>query len=162
MPLGILLLMAVENLDAEVVKRLVGVAVLLGLILRSLARQNQRSNLPKAVSIAAFAISGILQGLVAMGGPPLVLWMTSRNFRAQQARAFIMTLFLLNAPLQVLLMLFWSRTMSLDDILMALLVTPFIFVGTTAGVRVGNRFSKQLLDRAALAILLVIALNAIF
>ena len=161
-PLGVLLLLSVESLDTAEVKRLVGMGVLLGVIIRSFAKQNAHRDLPKAISIAAFGLSGILQGLVAMGGPPLVLWMTTRDFRAKQARSFIMTLFFLNAPLQVLLLLFLSETMSLDVIPTALLLSPLIFAGTTAGVRVGNHFSKLLLDRAALAILLVIALNAIF
>ena len=161
-PLGVLLLLSVESLNTAEVKRLVGAGVLLGVIVRGFAKQEAHRQLPKALSTAAFALSGILQGLVAMGGPPLVLWMTTRNFRAKQARAFIMTLFLLNAPLQVMLLLFWSETMNLDVIPMALLLSPLIFIGTTAGVRVGNRFSKLMLNRAALVILLLIALNAVF
>ena len=96
-----------------------------------------------------------------MGGPPLVLWMTTRDFRANQARAFTMTLFLLNAPLQVLLLLFLSRTMTLDVLLVALMLTPVIYAGTLIGVRIGDRFSKPLLNRAALIVLAIIAANAI-
>ena len=96
-----------------------------------------------------------------MGGPPLVLWMTTRDFRANQARAFTMTLFLLNAPLQVLLLLFLSRTMTIDVLMMALVLTPVIYLGSLIGVRIGDRFSKQLLNRVALGVLTVIALNAI-
>ena len=97
-----------------------------------------------------------------MGGPPLVLWMTTRDFQAKQARAFTMTLFLLNAPVQVLLLVFLSQTMSLDVLLIALIITPLIYLGTAIGVRIGDRFSKPLLNRAALIVLIVIALNAIF
>ena len=96
--LGVLLLLNVEALDAVAVKRLVGIGVLLGVAVRVLAGRMARREWPKAASLAAFSVSGILQGLVAMGGPPLVLWMTTRDFRAQEARAFTMTLFLLNTP----------------------------------------------------------------
>ncbi len=159
--IGVFFLLTIENMNAVEVKRLVGAGILLGVIVRALARQRDQRDLPVAVSIAAFSISGILQGLVAMGGPPLVLWMTTRNFRAQQARAFTMTLFLLNAPVQVLLLLFFSQTMSLDTILMALVLTPLIFAGTRIGVLIGNRFSKPLLNRVAMGVLVIIALNAI-
>ena len=160
-PIGVFLLLSVESLDTDTVKRLVGLGVLLGVGLRIWAgRQNDRE-LPTAVSAAVFGLSGILQGLVAMGGPPLVLWMTTREFRANQARAFTMTLFLLNAPIQVLLLLFLSETMTGDVLLMALMLTPLIYLGTLIGVRIGDRFSKQLLNRVALVVLAVIATNAI-
>ncbi len=161
-PIGVLLLLSVEGMEAEEMKRLVGLGVLSGALIRGLARSRTARELPLPVSIATFCLSGILQGLVAMGGPPVVLWMTTRDWRARQARAFTMTLFLLNAPLQVLLLLFLSRTMSVDVLLMAVVLTPFIFLGTTIGLRIGDRFSKPLLNKAALGVLIVIALNAIF
>ncbi len=160
-PIGVLLLLSVESMDAQGMKRLVGIGVLLGVLMRSFARSKAARDLPLPVSVATFCLSGVLQGLVAMGGPPVVLWMTTRDWRAQQARAFTMTLFLLNAPLQVLLLLLLSRTMSVDVLLMALVLTPFIFLGTTIGLRIGDRFSKPLLNKAALGVLMVIALNAI-
>jgi len=161
MPIGIFLLLSVENLDTAQVKQLVGIAVLLALAIRALPKQEQRE-LPLPVSVATFSISGILQGLVAMGGPPVVLWMTTRDFTAKQARAFTMTLFMFNAPVQILLLLMLSETMTIDVIMMALVIAPLIFLGSTIGVKMGNRFSKLLLNRLAMAVLLVIALNAIF
>ncbi|MYD10579.1 MAG: TSUP family transporter [Chloroflexi bacterium] len=160
-PIGVLMLLSVENLDTDTVKRLVGLGVLLGVGLRALARSGPARELPIAVSTAVFGLSGVLQGLVAMGGPPLVLWMTTREFAVSQARAFTMTLFLLNAPVQVLLLLFLSQTMTGEALLMALLLTPVIYLGTLIGVRIGDRFSKPLLNRVALIVLAVIATNAI-
>lgn len=160
-PIGVLLLLSVESLETDAIKRMVGLGVLLGVGLRSLASNRAARELPIAVSAIAFGLSGVLQGLVAMGGPPLVLWMTTREFRANQARAFTMTLFLLNAPVQVLLLLFLSQTMTLNVLLMALMLTPVIYLGTLIGVHIGDRFSKPLLNRAALFVLAVIATNAI-
>lgn len=160
--IGVLLLLNVEALGAVEVKRLVGLGVVLGVVLRAAARPGKQRDLPWPISLAAFSISGILQGLVAMGGPPLVLWMTTRDFNAKQARAFTLTLFLLNAPVQVALLLFLSRTLSWDIALMALALTPLITLGSAIGLRIGDRFSKPMLNRIALAVLLVIALNAIF
>ena len=158
--LGVLLLLNVETMDAAGVKRLVGVGLLLAVIVRAAAGTTARRKWPAAASIAAFSLSGFLQGLVAMGGPPLVLWMTTREYQPQEARAFTMTLFLLNAPVQVALLLFLSQTMSLEVILMALVLSPLIYIGTAIGLRIGDRFSKQLLNQVALAVLVLIALNA--
>ena len=161
-PLGILALLLLEGADSAAIKPLVGVGVLIGVCIRVMAGRQARRDLPLPMSIAVFSLSGFLQGLVAMGGPPLVLWLTTRDLRAHQARAFTMTLFLLNAPLQIGLLLFLSRTMSGEVIGAALLLSPLIFVGSTLGVRLGNRFDKTALNRVALATLVLIALNAIF
>lgn len=161
MPIGLLLLLEIENLDPDQIARLVGMIVLIGVIIRMHGPSELKGDFPRAVSAAFFAISGFLAGLVATGGSPVVLWMTTRNYTVQQARSFTMTLFLINAPVQVLLLLFLSQTMSLDTILMALVLTPVIFVGSLIGVLIGNRFSKPLLNRVAMGVLVVIALNAI-
>lgn len=161
-PVGVLILLSFENMDTEQVKRLVGIAILIALAIRAIPRQKEKRELPLPVSIGTFTISGILQGMVAMGGPPVVLWTTTRDYDAKQARAFIMTLFLLNAPVQVMLLLLLSDNMSIEVLLLALMLSPLIFLGTTLGVKIGNRFSKTLLNRLAMAVLLIIALNSIF
>lgn len=160
-PLGVALLVLAEDVNGADVKPLVGFGVLVGVVIRLIAPRQVKRDLPMALSVAAFAISGFLQGLVAMGGPPLVLWMTTRDFRARQARVFTMTLFLLNTPIQVLLLLFLSQTMGIDVIAIALLLSPLIYLGTTIGVRIGNRFDKLMLNRLALGVLVVIAIKAI-
>ena len=101
--IGVWLLLTAESMDTAAVKQLVGLGVLLGVGVRLVAGKFVQRDWPLVASIAIFGISGVLQGLIAMGGPPLVLWMTTRDFRAQEARAFTMTLFLLSAPVQVFL-----------------------------------------------------------
>ncbi len=159
--LGVALLVSAENLDTSRVKLLVGVGLLVGVALRLLAGRLARLEWHPLASLAAFSLSGLLQGLVAMGGPPLVLWMTTRDFTARQARAFTLTLFLLNAPVQVALLFFMSRTLSPEAIALAIILSPLIYAGTWIGLRLGDRFSKTMLNRAALAMLAVIALKAI-
>ena len=161
-PVGVMALLLLEDADSAAIKPLVGIGIMLGVATRVFAGRQPKRDWSQAMSIAVFSLSGFLQGLVAMGGPPLVLWLTTRDLRAHQARVFTMTLFLLNAPLQISLLLFLSRTMSGDVILAALLLSPMIFIGTTLGVRLGNHFSKTWLNRLALATLALIALNAIF
>ena len=160
-PIGVIVMLSIENLDVEVIKRLVGTVILIGVVVRKFGGGKAARDLPLAVSVATFGISGFLAGLVGTGGSPLVLWMTTRKFSAHQARAFLLTLFLINAPVQVLLLLFLSQTMSLDVALLALALTPLIYLGTTIGVGIGDQFSKPLLDNVSMGILVVIALNAI-
>ena len=159
---GVLLLRLVENLDAELIKQLVGMAVLLGVMIRTVGGRRIKGEWPKPVSIAAFSISGILAGAVGTGGSPIVLWVTSHDFPAKQARAFTMTLLLINAPIQILLMLLLTQTMTSDIFLMAGILTPVIYLGTEIGVRIGNRFAKPTLNKIELVILVLVSLVAIF
>ncbi|MGB1286794.1 MAG: sulfite exporter TauE/SafE family protein [Aggregatilineales bacterium] len=161
-PIGIVCLLAIDSLDTDSVKRFVGIAVLCGVIVRLFTPDKQVRDLPIVVSIATFSLSGFLQGLIAMGGPPVILWLTTCDFTAKQARAFTMTLFLFNAPVQVFLLLVLSQTMTPAIILLALMLSPLIFIGTRVGVYIGNRFSRTLLNNLAMATLCIIALNAIF
>ena len=57
--IGVLLLLSVENMSAQEVKRLVGIGVLLGVGLRIAAGQLVQRDWPVAASIAAFSISGV-------------------------------------------------------------------------------------------------------
>ena len=160
--IGVLLLRSVENMDAELVKRMVGAVVLLGVLIRTVGGRRAKGEWPMPVSIAAFGVSGILAGLVGTGGSPIVLWVTSHDFPAKQARAFTMVLLLLNAPVQILLMLLLTETMTSDVFLLALVLTPVIYLGTEIGIRIGNRFSKPTLNKVELVILSLVALIAIF
>ncbi len=160
-PIGVIVMLSIENLDVEVIKRLVGTVILIGVLVRKFGGGKAARDLPLAVSVATFSISGFLAGLVGTGGSPLVLWTTTRKFSAHQARAFLLTLFLINAPVQVFLLLVLSKTMSLDVLLVALIMVPFIFVGSSIGIVIGDQFSKPLLNNVSMGVLVVIALNAI-
>ena len=160
-PFGVIAMLSIENLDVEMIKRLVGTVILIGVVVRKFGGEKAERDLPLAVSVATFSLSGFLAGLIGTGGSPLVLWMTTQQFSAHQARAFLLTLFLINAPVQVFLLVVLSNKMSLDVLLIALIMVPLIFVGTSIGIVIGDHFSESLLNRIALGVLSVIALYAI-
>lgn len=160
-PIGVLILVSVETLNTDVVRRVVGVALLVAISIRLLAQLRPIQRIPLPLSIGVFTLSGLLQGLVTMGGPPIVLWMTAKDFTAKQARAFTLSLFLLNAPVQILLLYLLSDSMNGEVLLIGLALSPLIIIGSTMGVRIGNRFSKPTLNIVAMAVLAIIALNAI-
>ncbi len=116
----------------------------------------------KACFNRAFSISGILAGSVGTGGSPIALWVPSHEFPAKQARAFTMTLLLINAPIQILLMLLLTQTMTAEIFLLAGIMTPVIYLGAEIGVRIGNRFDKPMLTRIELFVLALVWLVAIF
>lgn len=160
-PFGVLLLIYVDSLDPERVKQIVGIVMLIGIGVRLLARGQRQRQLPTWVTISTFSISGILQGAVAMGGPPVILWMTTRDFTAKQARAFTLTLFCLGAPVTLFVLVLLSDAVTLSTLLIPILLIPILFLGTSIGVRVGNNFSKPTLNWVALAVLMIIALQVI-
>ena len=67
--IGVWLLLTAESMDTAAVKQLVGLGVLLGVGVRLVAGKFAQRDWPPVASIAMFGISGVLQGLIAMGGP---------------------------------------------------------------------------------------------
>lgn len=161
-PLGVLILVSVEMLDTDHVRRIVGIMLLVSIAIRLLAQTRSIQHIPMPVSIGMFALSGFLQGMISMGGPPVVLWMTAKDFTSQQARAFTQTLSLFGAPVQIVLLILLAHSITPTILLLSFLLAPVMILGLSVGIQIGNRFSKPVLNVLALGVLVVIAVNAIF
>ncbi len=160
-PLGIWLLLKIDLLERDRIKQVIGVLVLAAVLMQLLWPVNPRERLHRAWTIVAFAASGLMQGLAAMGGPPAVLWVMAHRWSSQEVRAFLLALFLLASPLQISL-LYLSAGQSIAAALWTgLVLAPLVIAGSVAGVRLGNRISRDRLQQAALAVLFVTAVVSI-
>ena len=111
--------------------------------------------------ILAFSGSGIMQGVAAMGGPPAVLWVMAHQWTNRQTRAFLLTLFLMVAPMQLALLYLTARSDIARALLIGLILSPLVALGSYIGVRLGDLIAMQALRQIALAILLLTALLSI-
>jgi uncharacterized membrane protein YfcA len=117
-----------------------------------------RERLPFIWDLLAFALSGVMLGMIAMGGPPVVLWLMAHDWGARKTRAFMAALFLLAAPVQVAL-LWWKLGAEVADaFLCGLGMSPLVVAGSLLGIRLGNRLDRQRLRRAILLFLFLTAL----
>ena len=155
LPIGISLLYWINRLDPTHVKQLVGAMLLLILASQRWIRVRPKERLPRVWDLLTFSVSGIMLGMIAMGGPPVVLWLMAHDWSALRTRAFISALFFTTAPIQVLL-LYWKLG---DTVASAFVVgfatTPLVLAGSLLGIRLGNRLDRDRLRRFILFFLLL-------
>jgi uncharacterized membrane protein YfcA len=158
LPVGISLLYWVNTFQPTQVKQIVGALLLLILAMQTGVRIAPRERLPLFWDLLAFALSGVMLGMIAMGGPPVVLWLMAHDWGARKTRAFMAALFLLVAPVQVALLWWKLGTEVADAFLWGLGMTPLVVAGSLLGIRLGNRLDRQRLRRAILLFLFLTAL----
>ena len=162
LPIGIALLYLVNSLDTVIIKQFVGVMLLLIIATQLLVTFKPRDSLHSVWSVLAFGMSGLMLGMLGMGGPPVVLWLMAHNWSARRTRAFISALFLAAAPVQIAL-LYWKLGDQVADAFMwGIASTPIVIIAALIGVRIGDTFDKQKLTRAVMAFLFLTAIISIF
>lgn len=161
MPLGIWLLLHIQTLSRDQVKQIIGILILMALLVRICVRVTPRDSIHPLWGWGAFSLSGLLNGMVGMGGPPLVLWLTAHRWSNQEFRAFTQIVFALGIPFQLAVLAWMSPEPLLKDMGLAVLYVPFVLGTGMVGIRLGNRFSRALLQRLALALLFATSFMAI-
>ncbi len=156
-PIGIALLLAIGSLDRAQIKQILGFILLSILLVQFLWKVAPREHVQAKWMLVAFSSSGIMLGMAAMGGPPVVLWVMAHRWSNQQTRAFLASLFMLAAPLQLVLLYVSSRGDVLGAMLTGFAFAPVVAVGSTMGVRLGNSIAKPRLRQMAFVILLLTA-----
>ncbi|RMF04615.1 MAG: hypothetical protein D6768_02830 [Chloroflexi bacterium] len=156
-PVGVLLLLALNSLDKSQIKQVLGLLILAVLLAQVLWKVEPKGDLHPGWKWLAFSSSGILLGLAAMGGPPVVMWVMAQRWSSRQSRAFLMALFLLGVPLQTVLLYYSSPQVIGAALLAGLAFAPVVALGSTAGVRLGNHINKLRLRQAAFTILFITA-----
>ncbi|WP_457606525.1 sulfite exporter TauE/SafE family protein [Nitratifractor sp.] len=161
LPVGISLLYLVNRLDPLHVKQIVGAVLLLILASQHWIRIEPRERLPLGWDLLAFGLSGVMLGMIAMGGPPVVLWLMAHDWSALKSRAFMSALFLLAAPVQLAL-LYWKLGAEVSaSFLLGLWMVPLVVAGSLLGIRLGNRLDRERLRKLILFFLFLTGLVSI-
>jgi len=159
---GVLVLTKLVLFPIAYVRCGVGVLVLILLFLQVVMVTDGDRDLSPAWAGIAFVCSGVLAGMVGMGGVPLVLWAMAKPWTSLQMRAFFFASFATTTPVLLILL---GATFGAPvgwGILAGLASAPLVYLGGTIGVCVGNRFSRLLLRRLVFGLLTLIALNSIW
>jgi hypothetical protein len=161
LPLGIFVLIQIDSLEASLAKQLIGVLVLLLLGVTIFGKVQPREKLHAAWGWLAFSTSGFLQGMSAIGGPPLILWVMAHRWSNAETRAFMFGCFMLSLPVQLFLL--WTNYgETIWPILgTGVLLSPFTAIGSTIGVRLGHHIPKPLLRNIAYVALFITAMMSI-
>lgn len=161
LPLGVLGLYRASLLDPETLRPLVGGLVLVLLLLQWRGVIRSREKVPAVWGYLAGFFSGLLNGLANIGGPPLVLWVLAHRWDNNRMRVTPIAFSLVFVPFQVgfMAMAFGDRMWT--PLLVAVLLSPSVLLGTGVGLAAGRRLSRIHLRTYMRLLLLGIAVVSI-
>ncbi len=161
LPIGLYLMFRVSSLHHYSIKQVIGFLILLMLILRWAELKNREIPLKKVWTYIAGFLSGILNGFANIGGPPVVLWVLSQKWENKKMRATVISFSLFFVPFQIIIMiLMFGKTLH-SQLLYSLILSPAVLLGSWAGLKFGDKFSRKILERYMEILLLLIALASV-
>jgi hypothetical protein len=161
LPLGITLMDRLAGLGPGVVKQCVGGAILAILLVQWLASVKPREAVATWWGYFASFLSGILYGIAAIGGPPIVLWILAHRWSGEKMRVTTLAYSLPITPFLLAFLIMTFGTSLVSTILWGFGFFPFVFGGTWLGLYVGNRLSAERLRVVAKILLIAIAVAAL-
>jgi len=158
LPVGVAVLFWMESFSIVRLRQIVGAAVLLATLATVSFRPKPRHRLHPVWSWLAFPVSGFFQGVVGMGGPPMVLWVQAHDWDTRRSRAFLFSMYLISViPAIVVLFLFFGSRVIAPGITAAL-ATPLSWLSSWAGLKAGTALGKANLKRVTVVLLLLMGL----
>ena len=155
MPFGLWLLL---NLDARLMKGILGIVVLFGVFLSIKGFDLQR--LPKAFDYAMGVVSGVLSTATSTNGPPLVFLLHARHFEPIDFRAVLNRVFtFLNFFTLVIFTL--AGKMTGEALRLALFSIPVMGTGVFIGTRLRTKINPDHFRNLVIGLLTLSGLSAI-
>lgn len=158
-PVGVLALALVEQaLPIVRIRQIVGAVVLAATLATMLYQPTPRERLASIWAWIAFPMSGFLQGLVGMGGPAMVFWVSAHQWTPRQIRGFLFAMYLISlAPAIAFLFAFFGMRI-VDPSIRACLTLPVLLLATWGGLKFGDWLGRDRLRRVTLILLLMMGL----
>lgn len=156
-PIGVIL---ADQLDQHIVMAILGVLTT-GYALYALVG-NQMPRLQSQNWGYGFGVaSGLLHGAYNTGGPPLVIYGTSQNWRPSEFKGNIQSLFYINGLL-VIAAHFFTGHFTHHVLEHYLILLPVLFIAAFLGLKLERYVNPVLFRRAVLVFLIVLGLSLIF
>lgn len=155
-PFGIMLLSVTPANMARIVIAIVSLA---GLASLRMGYRCERAHGPK-LTVAAGLMAGLLGGLCAMSGPPVIAYYLSASTPSRKARASMILIFLITGTIGLLSALI-ARLVTLSIVTEAILLTPAMILGTWLGGELFTVAPGAVFRHAASAALALIAMTSL-
>jgi uncharacterized membrane protein YfcA len=145
--------------DALTLRRAIAAAVIVcALLMLSGWRYSGPHRLGTSVGLGA--LSGTMTGAIAIGAPPVILYLLSGPDPVATIRANL-TFYLVGISLAALTMFWVQDVLDLRSAWVALLFTPGYFVGLFAGTRLFSRFDDARFRQFTLLLLVAISIGVL-
>ena len=161
LPLGVLVLRTFESFSLVTIRQFVGGVVLAFILVIMVFRPRPRKELHFGWMWLAFPISGFLQGLVGMGGPPMVFWVQAHAWDTRRTRGFLFAMYLVSLlPAIGFLYGVFGSIIVKPAILTAILI-PLLLAVTYLGLKFGTWLGRERLRRVTFGILILMGLSGL-
>lgn len=164
LPFGVYLLQVVSTKGLAASRMLLGTAILCLLLVPMGGRSHDddRQPLGHAWTCLAGLSSGVLMGLIGMGGPPLMAWVMRQGWPNQRQRGFLWLSFLLALPFQVALMTWQFGDPWLRGFMIGSCAIPIVFIVSWIIGSWADQWSRDRLQWGMRLFLFLLALRLIF
>ncbi len=161
--LGIYLLHVVkERWSPSAIKQMIGACLLLIVGVQIWFRPTPRAHLHRGWTWLAGTVSGLMAGLVGMGGPAVVLWVVAHDWDSKKSRTLMWCTFSILVPWQIAVAYHRFGMPVLRSALIGVAYIPVVFIATSIGTQLGNRMSPANLRKIAYVILIGVGFVSIF
>lgn len=156
-PFGVYLL---KVLDESFLKLLVGIIIVIVAVVNFSGYHIKVKN-EKASFIPIGFASGLLNGSVSFGGPPIVLFLNNQGVEKQVFRGNL-TLYFWMINLFSIPTYFFSGLITSEVISYSGYLFPGLILGTLFGIQIGNRVEEQLFKKISLSLIMGMGFLSIF
>lgn len=155
LPIGVASLAYLETFSEVHLRQMVGTMVLVATMVMLWLRPVPREHVHRGWGFVAFPLSGYFQGLVGIGGPPMVLWVQAHDWDTRQSRVFLFSMYLISIvpALCVLLAFFGQRIVPVSIVTLASI--PWLLAVTWIGLKLGTAMGTVRLRRVTYGLLLL-------
>ncbi|MEX0744683.1 MAG: TSUP family transporter [Phycisphaeraceae bacterium] len=160
-PIGVLLLGLLVHTNEATIRQVVGVLLLVMIGLQLGLRIEPREKVHPSWTVVAGSSSGILGGLIGMGGPPLVFWLMAHDWPPQVVRSFHWVGGLLLAPVSIGMLWLRFGEQAIDASFIAAGYVPLTLGGTALGLWAGSHLSMARLRIATFVVLIIVSVSLI-
>jgi uncharacterized membrane protein YfcA len=135
------------------IKQMTGAVLIAIISVQIWIRPRPRASLHWGWAMLAGSVSGIMAGLIGMGGPVVVLWVMAHDWPNQRSRTLMWCTFALMVPWQLAVAYHRFGSPVLFSALLGLAYSPLVILATMLGTQLGNRMSQNRLRLAAYTVL---------
>jgi uncharacterized protein len=138
-PVGMYVLVKVESF---IIKTALGVFIILYLLYRYLCADKPLPQLTRKWGVAAGLLSGALTSAFASGGPPIVMYLSSKNWEKDQLKVNII-LFLFVQNLFKVSLLIWNHMITREVLIYYAVFIPPALIGLYGGTWLFRRITGR-------------------
>jgi uncharacterized membrane protein YfcA len=131
----------VSSIPADAMRLIVGLAVVVSTVALTFGKKLNRDPRPYEL-VSAGALSGLMQGAVAMAGPPVILLILSSSWTAARCRATLSFVFLLLGTASLVFGAIHG-IVTRESILIAVITVPGLLLGQAVGSRLFVRIDAK-------------------